>query len=128
MIGMAMAGVPYTAALFLSRAMLADVADADRLETGLDRNGLLQAVLTTTLKIAHAAPVAIIYPILGWIGFNAAPTAQNTEGAILGMTLIFVLVPIALMSTAAVIIARWPHDEAAHTRLQAALAERSAAE
>ena len=127
MIGMAMAGVPYTAALFLSRAMLADVADADRLETGLDRNGLLQAVLTTTLKIAHAAPVAIIYPILGWIGFNAAPTAQNTEGAILGMTLIFVLVPIALMSTAAVIIARWPHDEAAHTRLQAALAERSAA-
>lgn len=126
MIGMALAGIPYAAALFLMRAMLADVADADRLETGLDRNGLLQAVLTTTLKIAHAAPVAIIYPILGWIGFDPAPTAKNTEEAIFGMTLLFVLAPIALMSTAAFVIARWPHDEAAHARLQAALAERPA--
>jgi Na+/melibiose symporter-like transporter len=128
MIGMALAGIPYTAALFLLRAMLADVADADRLETGLDRNGLLQAVLTTTLKIAHAAPVAIIYPILGLIGFDPAPTATNSADAILGMTLIFVLLPIALMSAATFIIARWPHDEAAHARLQAALAARGAAE
>ncbi len=44
------------------------------------------------------------------------------------MTLIFVLLPILLMTAAAVIIARWPHDEAAHARLQAALAERAAAE
>lgn len=128
MIGMVLAGIPYTAAMFLMRAMLADVADADRLETGLDRNGILQAILTTTLKIAHAAPVAIIYPILGWIGFNPAPTATNTPEAIFGMTLLFVLAPIALMSSAAVIISRWPHDEAAHARLQAALAERAAAE
>lgn len=126
MIGMAIAGIPYTAPLFLSRAMLADVADADRLETGLDRNGLIQAVLTTTLKIAHAAPVAIIYPFLDWIDFNASPKAVNTPDAIMGMTLLFVIAPILLMSTAAWLIARWPHDEAAHERLQAALAERDA--
>lgn len=126
MIGMALAGIPYTAALFLSRAMLADVADADRLETGLDRNGMLQAVLTTTLKIAHAAPVAIIYPILGLIDFHPEPGAANSDSAILGMTLLFVLAPIALMSAAALIIMRWPHDEAAHARLQAALAARDA--
>jgi Na+/melibiose symporter-like transporter len=126
MIGMAIAGIPYTAPLFLSRAMLADVADSDRLETGLDRNGLIQAVLTTTLKIAHAAPVAVIYPFLGWIEFDPAPTATNTPDAIMGMTLLFVLAPIALMAAAALIIARWPHDEAAHARLQAALAARDA--
>jgi hypothetical protein len=31
-----------------------------------------------------------------------------------------------LMAAAATIIARWPHDEAAHARLQSALAERAA--
>ena len=126
MIGMALAGLPYAAAPFLLRAMLADVADSDRLETGLDRNGLLQAVLSTTLKIAHAAPVAVIYPVLGLIGFDPKPGAANTEDSILGMTLLFVLAPIVLMASAAAIIARWPHDEAAHARLQAALAERAA--
>ena len=124
--GMALAGLPYTAGLFLSRAMLADVADADRLETGLDRNGMLQAVLTTTLKISYAAPVAIIYPVLSLIGFDPKPGAANTESAILGMTLLFVIAPVSLMAVATFLISRWPHDEAAHHRLQAALADRAA--
>jgi Na+/melibiose symporter-like transporter len=125
-IGMALAGLPYASATFLLRAMLADVADVDRLETGLDRNALLQAVLTTTSKISHAAPVAVIYPVLGLIGFDPRPGADNSADAILGMTLLFVIPPVALMATAAAIIARWPHDEAAVARLQSALAERAA--
>lgn len=126
-IGMAIAGIPYAAQLFLMRAMLADVADVDRLETGLDRNGLLQAVLTTTSKIAHAVPVAIIYPILAYIGFDPKPGAANSPEAILQMTLLFVLAPVTLMLLAAWIVARWPHDEKAHAAVQAALAARVAA-
>lgn len=125
-VGMLIAGIPYTALYFFPRAMLADVGDVDRLETGLDRNGLLQAVLTTTSKIAHAVPVAIVYPILGLIGFNPTPGAANTPDAILGMTLLFVLGPIALILGTAWLVARWPHDEKAHADVQAALADRAA--
>lgn len=125
-IGMLIAGVPYTALYFFPRAMLADVGDVDRLETGLDRNGLLQAVLTTTSKLAHALPVAIIYPILSAIGFDPAPGADNSPDAILGMTLLFVIGPITLILGAAWVAWRWPLDRNRLGEVQAALAARDA--
>ena len=122
--GMVIAGIPYAAGLFLLRAMLADVADVDQLETGLDRNGLLQAVLTTTSKIAHAAPIVIVYPILQWIGFQPAPGASNTPEAIREMTLLFAIAPVALMSLAGWLMWRWPLGPERHAAVQAALAAR----
>jgi len=119
---MAIAGLPYIAAPSLLRAMLNDVADVDRLETGLDRNALLQGLLTTTQKISYAVPVAVIYPVLSLIGFQPKPGAANTEGAILGMTLLFVLAPVVLMLIAAWVASRWPLDREAHAEVQAALA------
>ena len=121
---MAIVGLPYIAAPSLLRAMLNDAADVDRLETGLDRNALLQALLTSTQKISYAMPVAIIFPILGLIGFQPKPGAANTESAIWGMTLLFVLAPVVLMCTAAVIASRWPLDRARHDEVRAALAAR----
>jgi glycoside/pentoside/hexuronide:cation symporter, GPH family len=121
---MAIAGLPYIAAPSLLRAMLNDAADVDRLETGLDRNALLQALLTSTQKISYATPVAIIYPILGMIGFNPKAGGYNSEGAILGMTLLFVLAPVVLMLAAAWVASRWPLDRERHSEVQAALAAR----
>ncbi len=121
---MAIVGLPYIAAPSLLRAMMNDAADVDRLETGLDRNAILQALLTSTQKISYALPVAIIYPILSLIGFNPKPGDPNSEGAILGMTLLFVAAPVALMCAAAWVASRWPLDEAAHSRVREALAER----
>jgi Na+/melibiose symporter-like transporter len=102
--------------------MLNDAADVDRLETGLDRNALLQALLTSTQKISYAVPVAIIYPVLSLIGFNPKPGGVNTDGAILGMTLLFVLSPLILMLAAAWVASRWPLDRDKHAEVQAALA------
>ncbi|HYW15963.1 MAG TPA: MFS transporter [Allosphingosinicella sp.] len=121
---MAIVGLPYIAAPSLLRAMLNDAADVDRLETGLDRNALLQALLTSTQKISYAAPVAILYTILSLIGFDPKPGARNSDGAILGMTLLFVLAPVALMCAAAWVASRWPLDREAHSRVQAELAGR----
>lgn len=121
---MAIVGLPYIAAPSLLRAMLNDAADVDRLETGLDRNALLQALLTSTQKISYATPVAIIYPILSWIGFQPKPGAANTESAIWGMTLLFVLAPVVLMCAAAWIASRWPLGRERHAEVQAALAAR----
>jgi Na+/melibiose symporter-like transporter len=122
---MAIVGLPYIAAPSLLRAMLNDAADVDRLDTGLDRNALLQALLTSTQKISYAMPVAIIYPILGWIGFQPKPGAAHTESAIWGMTLLFVLAPVALMLIAAWVASRWPLDRDRHAEVQAALAARA---
>jgi Na+/melibiose symporter-like transporter len=119
---MAIVGLPYIAAPSLLRAMLNDAADVDRLETGLDRNALLQALLTTTQKISYAIPVAIIYPILSLIGFNPKPGGHNSDAAILGMTLMFVLAPVALMIAAAWTAWRWPLGRDAHAEVQAKLA------
>lgn len=83
-------------------------------------------MLTTTSKLAHAVPVAIVYPLLGAIGFNPKPGAVNTPDAIFGMTLVFVLGPILLILGTAWLVSRWPHDEKAHADVQAALAERTA--
>lgn len=122
---MAIAGLPYIAAPSLLRAMLNDAADVDRLETGLDRNALLQALLTSTQKISYATPVAIIYPVLSLIGFNPKPGAGNTENAIWGMTLLFVVSPLILMLAAAWVASRWPLDREAHARVQEKLAARA---
>jgi glycoside/pentoside/hexuronide:cation symporter, GPH family len=124
---MVIAGLPYAAAPFLLRAMLADVADADRLETGLERNGLLQAVLTTTQKISYATPVVLLYPLLAVIGFDPRPGADNPFGAILGMSLLFVGPPVLLMGGAAWIVWRWRLGPAELAAVQAALAVKAAA-
>jgi GPH family glycoside/pentoside/hexuronide:cation symporter len=121
---MVIVGLPYIAAPSLLRAMMNDAADVDRLETGLERNALLQALLTSTQKISYAMPVAIIYPILSWIGFNPKPGDPNSDGAILGMTLLFVLAPVALMLTAAWVASRWPLGREEHSKVQEALAAR----
>lgn len=122
---MAIAGLPYIAAPSLLRAMLNDAADVDRLETGLDRNALLQALLTSTQKISYALPVALIYPVLSLIGFNPKPGAANTENAIWGMTLLFVVSPLVLMLAAAWVASRWPLDREAHASVQETLAARA---
>ncbi|MGA9581601.1 MAG: MFS transporter [Allosphingosinicella sp.] len=119
---MAIVGLPYIAAPSLLRAMMNDAADVDRLETGLDRNALLQALLTSTQKISYATPVAIIYPILSLIGFNPKPGDPNSDGAILGMTLLFVAAPVALMCAAAWVASRWPLDRERHSQVQERLA------
>jgi Na+/melibiose symporter-like transporter len=123
---MAIAGLPSIAAPSLLRAMLNDASDVDRLETGLDRNALIQGLLTTTQKISYALPVAIIYPVLSLIGFDPRPGHANTDEAVLGMTLLFIVPPTALILTAAWVASRWPLDREAHAEVQAALAARSA--
>ena len=127
-VGMAFAGLPYAAFPFLMRAMLADVIDADRLATGMDRTGLFSAVLTTTTKVAYAVPIGIIYPILGMIGFSGKAGTTNTPGAITGLVVLFVGAPVVVMLIAAWVIARWPHGAREHAAVQAGLAERLAVE
>jgi hypothetical protein len=43
-----LAGLPYSAAPLLVRAMMADIGDEERLASGVDRTGLLYAIVNGT--------------------------------------------------------------------------------
>lgn len=121
------AGVPIGAPNFLLRAMLADLNDAQALERaegggGAETPGLNFALLTATQKLGYAIPVGLTYPILGLIGFDPAPGAANSPGALLGLTLLFAVPPLLLGLGAAAAVRGWPITSAVHAEIRARLA------
>ncbi|THD62200.1 MFS transporter [Phenylobacterium sp.] len=86
-----------SAFIVLIRAMVADVADQLRLETGQERAGVLYALVTLTQKLGSSLAVTIIYPILDMVGFVAKPGYHNTPEAIRGLEMCYVFAPIILV-------------------------------
>jgi GPH family glycoside/pentoside/hexuronide:cation symporter len=86
-----------SAFIVLIRAMVADVADELRLETGQERAGILYALVTLTQKLGSSLAVTIIYPILDMVGFVAKPGFKNTPEAIRGLEMCYVFAPIILV-------------------------------
>jgi Na+/melibiose symporter-like transporter len=76
----AAAGLPYSAINLLPRAMMADVADLERLNCGAERTGLLFALLIGTWKVGQALSVGLMLMALARIGFNPAPGTKNSPG------------------------------------------------
>jgi Na+/melibiose symporter-like transporter len=111
---MFIAGLPYAAGLFLLRAMMADVGDEVRLETGVDRTGLMFSILSATTKIGHV--VALIpYLILQAVGFRAvAPAGGNSAMSLLTLQILFILVPGLLLAAAALVLKGYPLTPARH--------------
>lgn len=127
---MFIAGLPYAAGLFLLRAMMADVGDEVRLETGVDRTGLMFSILSATTKIGHV--VALIpYLVLQWVGFEAIPpVGGNSETSLITLQVLFILLPGLLLAAAAWVLKGFPltperHDE---VRRQLEARDRAAAE
>ena len=124
---MFIAGLPYAAGLFLLRAMMADAGDEIRLETGVDRTGLMFSILSATTKIGHV--VALIpYLVLQWVGFRALPGPDgNSEGALLTLQVLFILVPGLLLAAAALVLKNYPLTPARHDAIRKALEARDGA-
>lgn len=124
MIGMAIAGIPFSAGAILLRAMMADLADEERLASGVDRSGLLFGLLSGAVKIGSATAVVAATGLLDHAGFRADLAGANSDGALLALGLMFGLAPALLSLGAALLIAGHPIDRAAHEKIRAALAER----
>ena len=118
--GAILAGLPYSAANLLSRSMMADAGDQERLETGQDRTGLLYAVLNSTTKVGSALAVGATFVGLDMAGF-AADRPYNPPGARLGLAILFLAAPAALNLVAALILRGYPLTEAKHAEIRAAL-------
>lgn len=96
-VGMFSVGFCASAFLLLVRAMVADVADQLRLETGQERSGVLYAMTTMTQKFGSSITVSIVYPILAAVGYDPKETAHNTAHAIWGLEMCYLFAPIILV-------------------------------
>ncbi|MBR7619942.1 MFS transporter [Phenylobacterium sp. 20VBR1] len=119
-------GVPYAAGAFLLRAMMADVGDEERLESGGDRMALLYALLSGTVKIGSAAAVFFTFPALELMGFD--PKATGVATGLGGLSVIFTVVPAGLALIGAWIIITFPLTAELHAAIRDALHARDQAE
>lgn len=112
-------GLPFSAGGFLLRAMMADVGDEVRLKTGIDRTGLLYALLSGTVKLASAAAVGVTFVGLELAGFDAK--AAGTDAGLAGLSGMFVAVPVLLALLAGAIILAYPLTAERHALIRAQL-------
>lgn len=107
------------------RAIVADVADKHRLDTGVDRTALFFSMFSLTSKAAMAAAIGVALPLVAWLGFD--PKADNTPAALSSLLYVFALGPALAHALSAWLIAGFPLDEAAHARVREALEARDRA-
>ncbi len=121
-----LAGIGFSAALILLRAMVADTCDEARLDMKVDCTGMIYALYTSTTKISAAVAVGITYPLLQWIGFVAKAGAKNSPQAIQGLELVFVIFPVFFVIVGGLSLIGYKLDERRHGEIRAALEERDA--
>jgi Na+/melibiose symporter-like transporter len=119
----AMMGVGFCASAFviLNRAMVADVADEVKLEQKQDLTSLLFSMVTTTTKVGSSITVAIVYPILAWVGYNGAEGAVNTPHAIFGLQMCYLFAPITLVWVGGGLLFGYKLDSKRHAEIRDAL-------
>lgn len=115
-------GVPYAAGAFLLRAMMADIGDEERLESGVDRTGLLYALLSGTVKIGAAAAVGATFPLLQFLGFD--PRGTGVDSGLAGLSILFSGIPAGMALVASAIVIGFPLTSERHAEIRKALAER----
>jgi Na+/melibiose symporter-like transporter len=119
-------GLPYAAGLLLTRAMMADVADEVRLESGDDRLGLLFSLLSLTTKLGYAVSVGSLV-LLQAAGFDGHRHAHYEPTAFPTLIALFVVAPTLLLALAAWPLKAYPLGPERHAEIRAALEARDAA-
>jgi Na+/melibiose symporter-like transporter len=98
------------------RAMVADIADKHRYDTGEERTGLYYSVFTLSEKAGGALAIGIALPLVAWFGFD--PKHANSPAALSGLLYVFALGPAIAHAISAALVARFPLDEAAHSEIR----------
>lgn len=118
-------GLTQSSGNLMLRAIVGDLADRHRLQTGINRAGLFYSVFSLSEKAGTALAVGIALPLIAWLGF--APKASNTPAALEGLKYVFALGPALAHIVAAALLYRFPFDRDAHAQVEAQLAMRDAA-
>ncbi len=113
-----------TSFALLDRAMVADVADAVRLDHGKNRVGLLYSMITMTQKVAGALSITLSFTVLGAIGYQAKDGVVNTTAAIRGLELVYLIGPVVFVMLGAACFIGYKLNDQRHAEIRAALDER----
>ncbi len=114
-----LAGFGFSAQWIFPWAMVADVADLDRVETKQQRSGMYYGVWGLATKISEALALAAV----GWIltGFGYVPNVEQTPQALLGIRLFFGLVPAVIIFASLPLLFKYPITRRSHALVRARL-------
>lgn len=113
-------------ATMLGSSILADVIDADELETGERKEGAYYSAYTFLYKASSGVMATITGFALGLIGF--VPGQVQPEAVQLVIRSLHGIVPFGTMLVGAIILTRFTLDETLHAEIRAKLDARRAAE
>jgi len=107
-----LSGLSLGADLALPASMQADVVDLDWARSGRRRTGLFFALWSMATKLSFALAVGIAFPVLDLIGFQAG--GGSGKGALLGLAVLYGLLPVAIKLLATAVVWNFPLGEASH--------------
>lgn len=113
-------GIAYGAAPSLLRSMMADLTDADELQTGNKRAGMYFALLTTVNKLGGAVAVGVALTTADLV-FGFVPGIDNTQSAVDGLLAIYCFVPILGLALSYVPLLGYPLTRQRHAEIRKAL-------
>jgi len=114
-------------------AIFPDIPDVDELKSGERREAMYSALVTFIRKFSSALAIFAVANAIGWAGY-VPPIQQTINGAtklieqpqsdsfLLVLRLIFMLLPIILLTFALIFAARFPLTPELHRRLNVVLA------
>ncbi len=118
-----LSGLSLGADMALPASIQADVVDLDSEESGQQRTGLFFALWSMATKLSLALAIGIAFPLLDAIGFEAG--GENEPSALIGLAVLYGLLPVAIKLLATALVWRFPIDAAEQAARQQRLADQA---
>jgi GPH family glycoside/pentoside/hexuronide:cation symporter len=120
------AGIAFGTSFLLLPAMQADVIDYDELYTGQRREAQFTAFWAMVPKFVAIPGAALPIALLAMIGY--VPNQDQTPKVLLGIRVLYALVPAAFGAVAFFLARRYPIDEKTHAAIRAGIVAHSRGE